>query len=277
LELGQAMQEQKKSYQQLVDELDAQRQRIADLQATSARLWSIYDAISLIVIAHDTDYRVVYMNPHACHVLGYERDEMIGQPIGTMLHELGEAERAGDLMRELKRDPSATFHGFEQYYRKRDGGVVLIRWDISGLQDAEGNYAGIVGVGQDITGRQHTEQEAQRHRQHLEDLVAQREDRLVEINEQLHWEIRERKRVEQEREKLIAELQDALDQVQTLRGLVPICASCKKIRDDHGFWHQVEVYVRDHSLAEFSHSICPDCMEKLYPGYELGDDPKGGS
>jgi hypothetical protein len=102
------------------------------------------------------------------------------------------------------------------------------------------------------------------------DLVQQREDRLVEIDEQLHWEIAERVRVEQEREKLIAELQDALSQVQTLRGLVPICASCKKIRDDDGFWHQVEVYVRDHSLAEFSHAICPQCMQDLYPEYSAG-------
>ena len=63
----------------------------------------------------------------------------------------------------------------------------------------------------------------------------------------------------------IRELGQALDQIKTLRGIVPICASCKKIRDDKGFWSQVEVYVRDHTEAEFSHSICPDCMVELYP------------
>jgi len=68
-----------------------------------------------------------------------------------------------------------------------------------------------------------------------------------------------------ERERLIAELQEALAKVKTLRGLVPICANCKKIRDDQGFWQQVEVYVRDHSEAQFTHGICPDCMQKLYP------------
>ena len=51
---------------------------------------------------------------------------------------------------------------------------------------------------------------------------------------------------------------------ETLRGLIPICASCKKIRDDKGYWSQVEVYVRERSEAEFSHGICPDCMKKLY-------------
>jgi CheY-like chemotaxis protein len=66
------------------------------------------------------------------------------------------------------------------------------------------------------------------------------------------------------------ELQEALAKVTTLRGLLPICASCKKIRDDQGYWQQVEVYVRDHSEAEFSHCLCPDCARKLYP--ELYED-----
>jgi hypothetical protein len=58
--------------------------------------------------------------------------------------------------------------------------------------------------------------------------------------------------------------------VKVLSGMLPICCSCKKIRDDNGYWEQVEVYVRDHSEAEFSHGICPECMEKLY-GKELCD------
>jgi AmiR/NasT family two-component response regulator len=67
--------------------------------------------------------------------------------------------------------------------------------------------------------------------------------------------------------RLNAELEAALAQVKTLRGLLPICAACKKIRDDKGYWHQVEVYIRDHSEAEFSHGICPDCARRLYPDY----------
>jgi AmiR/NasT family two-component response regulator len=64
-----------------------------------------------------------------------------------------------------------------------------------------------------------------------------------------------------------AELEAALAQVKTLSGLLPICAACKKIRDDHGYWHEVEAYVRAHTEAEFTHGICPDCMRKLYPDY----------
>ena len=69
------------------------------------------------------------------------------------------------------------------------------------------------------------------------------------------------------------QLQEALDNIKTLKGFIPICANCKKIRDDEGFWEQVEVYVRDHTEAEFSHGICPDCMQELYPElYEKLDE-----
>jgi PAS domain S-box-containing protein len=77
-------------------------------------------------------------------------------------------------------------------------------------------------------------------------------------------DVTERRRAAEERERMIDELKEALANVKTLRGLIPICSSCKKIRDDKGFWSQVEVYVRDRSEAEFSHGICPECMKKLY-------------
>ena len=80
-------------------------------------------------------------------------------------------------------------------------------------------------------------------------------------------DITERRRIEEERERLILELQEAISQVKTLSGLLPICASCKKIRDDKGYWNQIESYIKDHSEAEFSHSICPDCAKRLYPEF----------
>ena len=80
-------------------------------------------------------------------------------------------------------------------------------------------------------------------------------------------DITDRKLAEQEREKLIAELQTALAEIKTLHGILPICASCKKIRDDSGAWHQIESYIREHSDAEFSHGLCVDCAKKLYPEY----------
>ena len=78
-------------------------------------------------------------------------------------------------------------------------------------------------------------------------------------------DITDRKRVELEREQVIRELKAALAQVQTLSGLLPICSGCKNIRDDKGYWIQIEEYVRSHSEADFTHGICPDCRGRLYP------------
>lgn len=78
-------------------------------------------------------------------------------------------------------------------------------------------------------------------------------------------DISERKSAETEQNRLIHELQDALARVKSLSGLLPICASCKKIRDEQGQWHHLEIYIRSHTEADFSHGICPECRRKLYP------------
>jgi len=75
------------------------------------------------------------------------------------------------------------------------------------------------------------------------------------------------KQAEEERSRLILELQKALSEIKKLSGMLPICASCKKIRDDKGYWKQIELYIKEHSEADFSHSICPECAEKLYPEF----------
>ncbi len=76
-----------------------------------------------------------------------------------------------------------------------------------------------------------------------------------------------RKRTETEREELIRELRETFAKMNMLKGMLPICASCKRIRNDDGYWEQVEEYVKEHSEAEFSHGICPECAQKLYPKY----------
>jgi len=82
--------------------------------------------------------------------------------------------------------------------------------------------------------------------------------------------IAERKKAEEERERLFRELQEAMANIKTLRGLLPICAHCKKIRDDKGYWHNVEEYISEHTEADFSHGICPTCLDKLYPDFNRG-------
>ncbi len=85
-------------------------------------------------------------------------------------------------------------------------------------------------------------------------------------------DITERKTMEHERNKLITELQNALDNVKMLTGLLPVCSHCKKIRTENEDWQPIEHYIREHSEAQFSHSLCPECVSKLYP--DLIDDSK---
>ncbi|MFH0995226.1 MAG: response regulator [Pseudomonadota bacterium] len=77
---------------------------------------------------------------------------------------------------------------------------------------------------------------------------------------------------ERERDRLIFELREAISKIKQLSGLLPICSHCKKIRDDKGYWNHIEAYIRDHSEAAFSHSICQECAKKYYPDMDLYDD-----
>ncbi len=81
------------------------------------------------------------------------------------------------------------------------------------------------------------------------------------------WEITRRKQAEEMLAEKRIRLQKALDEVRTLQGIIPICSNCKQIRDDKGYWSQVERYISDHTDAEFTHGICPECVKKLYPSY----------
>lgn len=85
-------------------------------------------------------------------------------------------------------------------------------------------------------------------------------------------DITERKKAEADKERLIKELQEALATVKTLHGLLPICSFCKKIRDDKGYWNQIETYVQKHSNAQFSHSVCQECAKEHYPGIDIHND-----
>jgi hypothetical protein len=80
-------------------------------------------------------------------------------------------------------------------------------------------------------------------------------------------DISEQRQIEEERTRLIQDLQAALAEVKTLSGLLPICAKCKRIRDDGGYWNQIESYVQQHSDVMFTHGICPECYRKLYPEF----------
>jgi hypothetical protein len=88
-------------------------------------------------------------------------------------------------------------------------------------------------------------------------------------NKELQSEIVERIRIEGEKEALIKDLQAALSEVKRLSGLLPLCSHCKKVRDDKGYWNQIDAYIQEHSEVDISHSICPECVVKHYPGIKV--------
>lgn len=109
-------------------------------------------------------------------------------------------------------------------------------------------------------------------------LIGLNKDRWVSLNTnlenivekrtaELEKKVKELNLSESKRAKTISELEKALEEVNSLSGLLPICASCKKIRDDKGYWNQIESYISEHSEADFSHGLCPDCAIKLYPEF----------
>ena len=104
--------------------------------------------------------------------------------------------------------------------------------------------------------------------------IERRIEEQAQTNQELESEIRVRTAAEAERDKTIFDLRQALNEVNALRGILPICSFCKKVRDDQGYWEQVDVYIRKHSRADFSHSICPECAEDHYPGIYNKNKPR---
>lgn len=118
---------------------------------------------------------------------------------------------------------------------------------------------------EELQKKQDTASALQKERNRLEDLIRKRRGEIVKSNHKLQIEILSRKRIEEEREQLIYELTIALTRMKQIKSLLPICPSCKKIRDDDGYWNNLEIYLAKHSDAEFSHGICRNCIKKLYP------------
>ena len=129
-----------------------------------------------------------------------------------------------------------TISWYETVRLRKDHQIIDVALTLSPIKDAVGKVVGVSAIERDITTR---------------------------------------KREEEERVKLIGELTEALGNIKTLRGLLPICASCKKIRDDRGYWQKVESYISEHTQAEFTHGICPECLRRLYPEYTVGHNEEG--
>jgi PAS domain S-box-containing protein len=192
------------------------------LREREEKFRELYHSAPVGYLEYDLEGRITNVNRTNLEMLGYTREEMVGEFVWKfdieeeIAHQQVLAKLSGTL---------PPGRNLERSYRRADGSTLPVLIEDLLIQNEKGQIKGIRCSIQNIT---------------------------------------ERKRIEEEREKLILQLQKALDEVKTLKGIFPICASCKKVRNDEGYWEQIEVYIRDRSEADFSHSICPECMKKLY-------------
>jgi len=232
----------KPSYEEL-------EQKVKELEQTRVYLKNVFansaDSIGIV----DKHGRFTEWNKMSEELYGYTFEELKGKSFYDLYAEKNELEK---MLEQLRRD--GFVKGYEINMNKKDGSILPFEISIRQLKDDQHRTIGSVCVARNLSNTKRM----------LSD--------IAKANEELKQEIVERKRIEQEREKLIAQLQFALSEVKTLRGFLPICSSCKKIRDDKGYWNQIESYIRDHSEAEFSHSMCPECVKKLYPDLDIHDD-----
>jgi PAS domain S-box-containing protein len=180
-------------------------------------------------IVWNTDNQIVEWNKAAEKIFGYSKEEVLGKNATEYIVPEKVRDLVGDVLKQLKAGEVTEYSERNNNIRK-DGEFISCQWFNTPLADDNGNIFGFLTLAQDITHR-------------------------VEA--------------EEGREKLINELQEALENVKTLSGLLPICSHCKKIRDDKGYWNQIETYVHERSEATFSHGICQECAKEHYPDFNL--------
>ncbi len=239
------------------------------LEVSEARLSMIVESVSDGIVTTDECGYIETVNTSAVAMLGYRPGQMRGSRITILLSSTyWENDEYSSLMAFL-RDNQLDASGMPHEVRglRRDGSSFAMDFSVNAAYLDERLVYTITM--RDVTERHEAEAALKRVHDELEARVCMRTADLEAVNKQLQCEITQRKKTQEEREALIQELQSALAEIKVLSGLLPICAHCKKIRDDQGYWSQIEVYIRDHSDAEFSHGICPECAKELYPGLKL--------
>ena len=221
----------------------------------------VVQALPIPVFLIDESLKVTVAN-QACGRFTPYYEKIQGKPFASLLGGPSAAQAAQSVLAQVFIDRKARIG---EGMLRIDDAMIWARMTFRSIRIIYERF--VIILVEDLTREKVQLHENEVLRQELEQRVQRRTSELRKTNEDLTREVAERKRAEEEREKVISRLQQALAHVKKLSGLLPICASCKKIRDDRGYWLQVEEYIRDHSEAQFSHGICPECAKKLYPDF----------
>lgn len=245
----------KKKNRKKIDELDI----VSNPCEVELRYRAIFEQAPYGIVIIDTDGKLLEFNEAAHSDLGYSREEFAKLSISDIDPYQSPEEIHSSMSRVLGMGEAE----FEVRHRTKDGKIRHVNV-ITRVLNLSGNRV-FQTIWHDITDRKQAEETLSKYSEHLEKLVKERTTELAAVNEQLQKDISMRKLAEQERERLIAELQDAMAKIKTLSGLLPTCAWCRKVRDDDGYWKKVETYIEEHSDASFTHGICPECLQKNDP------------
>ncbi len=229
--------------------------------ATAADRFGILDHVPMGICVIRKDYITLFWNSCLEDWTGITKPEIVGSSLAGRLKHFNEEKYRSRLETIFEGGPPAIFSSqlHKDLFPSRlpDGETRIQHTIVTPVPafDNKGYYA--MFASSDVSELTHR----------IHDYRTMRDKALEEIEQ--------RKRAEAEREKLITELQEALKKVRMLSGMLPICAACKKIRDDQGYWQQVEQYMSQYAPVNFTHSLCPDCAARLYPEYfETDSDEK---
>jgi PAS domain S-box-containing protein len=244
----------------IAERMQAEKQ----IRESEEKCRKILEACPDPVVVYDMEGNSIYVNPAFTRVFGWTIEELLGMKIDYVPEEhWPETQMMIDNVLVGK-----SFSGVESRRYTKKGDILDVSISVATYLDRDGIPMGSVHCLRDITHRKRVEEALRKAHDELEQRVDERTAKLARRTKQLKLELMERKRVEEERKRLISELRKALANVKKMSGLLPICSSCKKVRDDNGYWNQIEAYIRERSEAEFSHSICPECRKKLYPAFD---------
>ena len=206
------------------------------LEETEQWLQNVLMSVGDAIIVADSESRIRLINDVAEKITGYDKEESIGQKINQVFHIVDEEmhNNLGDPVQKVFKHGKIIGYPQPILMITKDNKQIPIEFNASPVRNERKEIVGAVLAFNDITMRRNRERE---------------------------------------KDELISKLVASKEEINELRGMIPICANCKRVRDDKGYWESVEKYISDHSKIQFTHGICPECMAKLYP---YVDDEESG-